>query len=96
MTETNPFGGAGGFDMNALLQQAQAMQEQMVAAQQELVAEVRALVVDAEARRGAVAPLGHRQADEEVGVEQVVGVRVEVELREHAAREREPLGRRCA
>jgi nucleoid-associated protein EbfC len=38
MSETNPFGGAGGggFDMNALLQQAQAMQEQMVAAQQEL------------------------------------------------------------
>ena len=35
MTENNPFGGAG-FDMNALLQQAQAMQEQMVAAQQEL------------------------------------------------------------
>jgi nucleoid-associated protein EbfC len=38
MTESNPFGGlgGGGFDMNALLQQAQAMQEQMVAAQQEL------------------------------------------------------------
>ncbi len=36
MTEMNPFGGAGGFDMNALLQQAQAMQEQMVAAQTEL------------------------------------------------------------
>ena len=36
MSETNPFGGAGGFDMNALLQQAQAMQQQMVAAQQEL------------------------------------------------------------
>ncbi len=35
MTENNPFGG-GGFDMNALLQQAQAMQQQMVAAQQEL------------------------------------------------------------
>jgi DNA-binding YbaB/EbfC family protein len=36
MTENNPFGGAGGFDMNALLQQAQAMQQQMVAAQEEL------------------------------------------------------------
>ncbi len=36
MTEMNPFGASGGFDMNALLQQAQAMQEQMVAAQQEL------------------------------------------------------------
>jgi nucleoid-associated protein EbfC len=37
MSETNPFGEAGGgFDMNALLQQAQAMQQQMVAAQQEL------------------------------------------------------------
>jgi DNA-binding YbaB/EbfC family protein len=36
MTENNPFGGAGGFDMNALLQQAQAMQEQMVAAQEQL------------------------------------------------------------
>jgi DNA-binding YbaB/EbfC family protein len=35
MTENNPFGG-GGFDMNALLQQAQAMQQQMVAAQEEL------------------------------------------------------------
>ena len=34
MTESNPFG--GGFDMNALLQQAQHMQEQMVSAQQEL------------------------------------------------------------
>ena len=34
MTEENPF--AGGFDMNALLQQAQAMQEQMVAASEEL------------------------------------------------------------
>jgi len=35
MSDTNPFAG-GGFDMNALLQQAQAMQQQMVAAQQEL------------------------------------------------------------
>ena len=33
--EQNPFG-EGGFDMNALLQQAQQMQEQMVSAQQEL------------------------------------------------------------
>lgn len=33
MTESNPL---GGFDMNALLQQAQQMQEQMIAAQQEL------------------------------------------------------------
>ena len=49
MSETNPFGGAGGggFDMNALLQQAQAMQEQMVAAQQELAeAEVDGTVND--------------------------------------------------
>jgi nucleoid-associated protein EbfC len=36
MTENNPFGGEGGFDMNALLQQAQQMQEQMMSAQQEL------------------------------------------------------------
>jgi nucleoid-associated protein EbfC len=36
MTESNPFGGEGGFDMNALLQQAQQMQEQMVNAQQQL------------------------------------------------------------
>jgi DNA-binding YbaB/EbfC family protein len=44
MTE-NPFG--GGFDMNALLQQAQAMQEQMVAASQELAdAEVDGTVGD--------------------------------------------------
>jgi nucleoid-associated protein EbfC len=36
MTENqNPFGDAG-FDMNALLQQAQQMQEQMMSAQQEL------------------------------------------------------------
>jgi DNA-binding YbaB/EbfC family protein len=36
MTEAqNPFG-EGGFDMNALLQQAQQMQEQMMSAQQEL------------------------------------------------------------
>jgi DNA-binding YbaB/EbfC family protein len=35
MTETNPFG-EGGFDMNALLQQAQQMQQQMVSAQEEL------------------------------------------------------------
>ena len=38
MTESqNPFG-EGGFDMNALLQQAQQMQEQMMSAQQELAA----------------------------------------------------------
>ena len=35
MTEGNPFGD-GGFDMNALLQQAQQMQEQMVSAQEAL------------------------------------------------------------
>lgn len=35
MTE-NPFGGEGGLDMNALLQQAQQMQEQMMKAQEEL------------------------------------------------------------
>lgn len=35
MTEGNPFG-EGGIDMNALLQQAQQMQEQMMGAQQEL------------------------------------------------------------
>ena len=35
MSDTTPFSD-GGFDMNALLQQAQAMQEQMVAAQQRL------------------------------------------------------------
>jgi DNA-binding YbaB/EbfC family protein len=46
MTENNPFGGAG-FDMNALLQQAQAMQQQMVAAQEELAeAEVDGTVSD--------------------------------------------------
>jgi len=33
---TNPFGEDGGFDMNSLLQQAQAMQEQLVSAQQQL------------------------------------------------------------
>ena len=40
MTDSqNPFdalGGAGGFDMNALLQQAQQMQEQLAAAQERL------------------------------------------------------------
>ncbi len=35
MTEDNPL---GGFDMNALLQQAQQMQQQMVGAQEELAA----------------------------------------------------------
>jgi DNA-binding YbaB/EbfC family protein len=35
MTEANPFG-EGGFDMNALLQQAQQMQQQMVSAQEEI------------------------------------------------------------
>jgi len=46
MSDTNPFGG-GGFDMNALLQQAQAMQEQMVTAQQQLAeAEVEGTVSD--------------------------------------------------
>ena len=35
MTEGNPFG-EGGFDMNALLQQAQQMQDQMMSAQAEL------------------------------------------------------------
>ena len=34
-TPDNPFG-AGGFDMNALLEQAQQMQQQMMSAQQEL------------------------------------------------------------
>jgi nucleoid-associated protein EbfC len=37
MTEGNPFG-AGGFDMNALLEQAQQMQQAMVNAQEELAA----------------------------------------------------------
>lgn len=32
----NPFGGEGGFDMNALLQQAQAMQQQLVDASAKL------------------------------------------------------------
>lgn len=32
----NPFGGAGGFDMNALLEQAQAVQAQLMEAQQQL------------------------------------------------------------
>ena len=36
MTENQDPGGFGGFDMNALLQQAQQMQEQMMSAQQEL------------------------------------------------------------
>lgn len=37
MTEGNPFG-AGGFDMNALLEQAQQMQQQMANAQETLAA----------------------------------------------------------
>lgn len=46
MSDTSPFGGSG-FDMNALFQQAQAMQEQMVAAQQELAeAEIQGTVAD--------------------------------------------------
>ncbi len=35
-TPANPFGGDGGFDMNALLAQAQQMQEQLMSAQAEL------------------------------------------------------------
>src|SRR3954466_4637820 len=41
MSETNPFGslgGEGGFDLNAMLEQAQQMQAQLVAAQEELAA----------------------------------------------------------
>lgn len=38
MTESNPFG-EGGFDMNALLQQAQQMQQDMMQAQADLAAE---------------------------------------------------------
>ncbi len=45
MTETNPFG--GGFDVNALLEQAQAMQQQMVSAQERLAeAEIEGTVAD--------------------------------------------------
>jgi DNA-binding YbaB/EbfC family protein len=39
MSDTNPFaglGGEGGFDLNAMLEQAQQMQAQLVAAQDEL------------------------------------------------------------
>lgn len=47
MTEQNPFGEGGGFDMNALLQQAQQMQQQMMDAQAELAeAEVAGTVGD--------------------------------------------------
>ncbi|MET0837645.1 MAG: YbaB/EbfC family nucleoid-associated protein [Marmoricola sp.] len=41
MSDNNPFGGLGGeggFDLNAMLEQAQAMQAQLVAAQEELAA----------------------------------------------------------
>lgn len=42
MTDNNPFGGnpggEGGFDLNAMLEQAQQMQAQLVAAQEELAA----------------------------------------------------------
>jgi nucleoid-associated protein EbfC len=34
----NPFGGEGGFDLGAMLEQAQQMQEQLMAAQSELAA----------------------------------------------------------
>jgi DNA-binding protein YbaB len=36
----NPFGGTGGFDMNALLQQAEAMQSQLMQAQEQLAGTV--------------------------------------------------------
>ena len=39
MSDTNPFGGLGGeggFDLNAMLEQAQQMQAQLVAAQAQL------------------------------------------------------------
>ena len=41
MSDSNPFGGLGGeggFDLNAMLEQAQQMQAQLVAAQEELAA----------------------------------------------------------
>jgi DNA-binding YbaB/EbfC family protein len=41
MSDSNPFGGLGGeggFDLNAMLEQAQQMQSQLVAAQEELAA----------------------------------------------------------
>jgi len=41
MSDNNPFGGLGGeggFDLNAMLEQAQQMQAQLVAAQEELAA----------------------------------------------------------
>ena len=41
MSDSNPFGslgGEGGFDLNAMLEQAQQMQSQLVAAQEELAA----------------------------------------------------------
>ena len=49
MSDTNPFGG-GGFDMNALLQQAQQMQEQLAGAQARLTE----TIVDGTVAGGAV------------------------------------------
>ena len=59
MTE-NPFGGAGneggGFDLQAMLEQAQQMQSQLVAAQDELAA----TTVEGSGRRGLRHPDRHR------------------------------------
>ncbi|WP_139979248.1 YbaB/EbfC family nucleoid-associated protein [Nocardioides litoris] len=63
----NPFGGAGGFDMNSLLEQAQAMQAQLVEAQQQLAD----MVVEGTAAGVTVKVAG---TGELVGVEIGVGV----------------------
>src|SRR3989441_2390470 len=51
------------------------------------VAQGGALVVDARARRDRVAAIGHGEADDEVGVDEIVRGRLFVELGEHARRD---------
>src|SRR5436190_17858880 len=52
----------------------------MIRAKQELVAQMRALVIDAAARGESSVPIGHRQPDRVIGVDQVVRDTAQVEL----------------
>jgi hypothetical protein len=61
--------------------EAQVLALRMVRAQQELVAEVRALVIDAHARGRQAAPHGHGEPERVIGIDEVEGGTVEVELR---------------
>jgi hypothetical protein len=64
-----------------------ALERRVVLAQQELVAQVRALMVEPQARGERTASHRDRKPDDVIGVDQIVGRLVEIELGEHAALE---------